>query len=271
MLSADQTPPAPPDGPEPPPGGTPRRLFFPDEPAVPPSSQVPRQQSAGQEPPGQSALGQPGPVPPPSAQLPFGQQPPVQAAPPHEPAPHEPAPHEPAPHEPAPHEPGPHEPGLRQPARQGPGGPGGPAGRPQRPGRAGRPTAAPRRELQQRALAAAVFGLLSLFSLSAANLVGHPLYLVIFAVAVALLAIVTGASAARRARKEATARPRGSVAAIVLGAISLVLAAFLSVAIVFANEITAYQNCVAVAPNTAAQQACAQKLMNAVDHKLGGQ
>jgi hypothetical protein len=230
MLSADQPPPAPPDDPEPTPGGTPPRLFFPDEPAVP-AARPPVQ---GAPVPGaQAPGGPPGPPSPGGPEYPGYQGPARLPAPPLSSVPPRPA-------------------------------------APPRPPRPARPTALPRRELRQRALAASVFGLLSLFALSAANLVGHPLYLVVFAVVVALLAIVTGASARRAARREDTARPRGSVAAIVLGSVALALALILSLAIVFSRQLTAYQNCIAVARTSAAQQACAQQLRNSVDRQLDG-
>ncbi len=99
-----------------------------------------------------------------------------------------------------------------------------------------RPTAPPRRDLQHRGLAAAVLGLISLFALSAANLVAHALYLVTFAVVVGLIAIMAGASASRRAGEEETARPRGSLAAIILGVLSIALSALVAVGIVFASS-----------------------------------
>jgi hypothetical protein len=202
MLSADQTPPAPRDGEDPPPAGTPPRLFFPDEPAVPPRT-------------GPPAGAPPRPTPP------------VTPPPPPQPPP-----------------------------------------RPPRPPRAGRPTAPPRRDLQHRALAAAVFGLISLFALSAANLVEHALYLVAFSVVVGLVAIVAGVSASRRARKEETARPRGSLAAVILGALSIALSALVAVGIVFATQITAYEQCYNTAPSAAAKQACAQKFTQSVQRQI---
>jgi predicted PurR-regulated permease PerM len=129
----------------------------------------------------------------------------------------------------------------------------------------------PRRELRQRALAAAVFGLLSLFALSAAGQVNHALYLVAFAFVVAVIAIVAGASASRRARREETARPRGSLAAVILGSVAIFLCAVALVAIVFARQFADYQTCISNAPTSAAKQACATKFMQAVQKQVNGQ
>jgi hypothetical protein len=237
-LSADQSPPASPAGPhaEPAAGdGAPPRLFFPDEPAVP--VRPPR----SGPPPGQPA-GRPGPGQPPSqGQPPFHGQPPFQGQPPRPGQP----------------------PFQGQPPRPGQ------ASRGQQPRRP-RPKALPRRELRQRALAASVFGLISLFALSAAGEVRHSLYLVAFAFGVAVIAIVTGVSAARRARREETARPRGSMAAVILGSVAIFLSVVSLVAIVFATQFSAYETCASHAAGSAAKQACAQKLVRAVQHKMDG-
>jgi hypothetical protein len=120
-------------------------------------------------------------------------------------------------------------------------------------------------------MAATVFGLLSLFALSATGQVNHALYLVAFAFVVAVIAIVAGASASRRARREETARPRGSLAAVILGSVAIFLCAVALVAIVFARQFAAYEQCTSNAPNAAAKQACATKLMQAVQKKVDGQ
>jgi amino acid transporter len=119
-------------------------------------------------------------------------------------------------------------------------------------------------------MAATVFGLLSLFALTAAGQVNHALYLVGFAFAVAVLAIGAGASASRRARREETARPRGSLAAVILGSASVFLCAVSLVAIVFATQFADYETCLTNAPGSTAKQACATKFMQAVEKKVNG-
>jgi peptidoglycan/LPS O-acetylase OafA/YrhL len=145
--------------------------------------------------------------------------------------------------------------------------PGGPASiRGQRPTR---PTAAPRRELRQRAAAATIFGLLSLLALSGAAQANHALYLVIFALAVGLAAGVLGVSAAIGARRESTARPRGAVAGVILGGMSIALSLLAIVAIVFSSQLTNYEQCVNKAHTTAAQQACTRQMLKSVQSHYG--
>jgi hypothetical protein len=119
-------------------------------------------------------------------------------------------------------------------------------------------------------MAATVFGLLSLFALTAAGQVDHSLYLVTFAFAVAVLAIVAGASASRRARREETARPRGSLAAVILGSVAIFLCAVSLVAIVFAKQFADYETCISNSPTSAAKQACATRFMQAVQNQVNG-
>src|SRR6185437_9530066 len=139
------------------------------------------------------------------------------------------------------------------------------------PARAQRPTEPPRRELRHRAAAAMIFGLLSLLALSAANEVSHVGYLIAFAMVIGLAALVLGISAARRARLEDTMRPRGSVAAIILGAVSIALATLALIGLVFAHQLTNYEQCLNNAHGTAAQQACTRQLIHAIQHHFGPQ
>jgi hypothetical protein len=178
-LSADQTPPARPD--------TLPRLFFPDQPAVPPP------------PPGQA----PAPVPPVIT-------------------------------------------------------------RPQ-----GRPTGVPRRELRQQALAATIFGLLSMLALTAANQAGHAVYLVVFALVIGVAAAVLGISAGRRAHREGAARPRGSVAGIILGVVSVILALMALFVLTFSRQFASYEQCMNKATTPAAQQACTHHLLQSVQSRYG--
>jgi hypothetical protein len=92
-----------------------------------------------------------------------------------------------------------------------------------------------------------------------------------FAFVVAVLAIVAGASASRRARREETARPRGSLAAVILGSAAIALCAVALVAVLFAKQFGDYQTCLSNAPNSAAKQVCATKFEHAVQHQVNGQ
>jgi hypothetical protein len=93
---------------------------------------------------------------------------------------------------------------------------------------------------------------------------------VAFAFAVAVVAIVAGASASRRARREETARPRGSLAAVILGSVAIFLCAVSLIAVVFASQFAAYETCISNAPTSAAKQACATKFMQAIQNQVNG-
>jgi multisubunit Na+/H+ antiporter MnhC subunit len=127
------------------------------------------------------------------------------------------------------------------------------------------PTDPPRRELRQRAAAGAIFGLLSLLALSAVNQAGHAVYLVVFAVAVGGAGCVLGISSARRARRENTTRPRGAVAAMVLGTIAIVLSLLAFFVIIFARQLNSYERCMTGARSTAQQQVCTDRLLHSVE------
>ncbi|HEX3492347.1 MAG TPA: hypothetical protein VHU92_23580, partial [Streptosporangiaceae bacterium] len=190
-LSADQTPSSPATGTEPAAGTRPGlpRLFFPEEPAVPPQGAPPPQGPPQSVPPQGTPPPPPGLAPPPSGTWQAPPPPGTWQAPP--------------------------PPGAWQPppSWQPPG--------PPAPARAQRPTEQPRRELRHRAAAAMIFGLLSLLALSATGEVTHAGYLIAFALVIGLAALVLGITAARRARLEDTMRPRGSVAAIILGSVAI--------------------------------------------------
>jgi hypothetical protein len=192
----------------------------------------------------------PGPVPPPSSGggLPSGPPPPPGGSRPAGPPP------------PSPLLPG----GSRPPGRPRANGP-----RPPRPARP-RPTAPARRELRQEALAAAVFGLLSLLALAVADQVSHPLYLVTFALVVGLAAGVLGVIAGRRARRDNTARPRGSVAAVVMGSVAVVLGLLAAVVLSYSQQFTQYEQCMNGATSHAAEQVCAHNLVHAIQSRDRG-
>jgi hypothetical protein len=113
-----------------------------------------------------------------------------------------------------------------------------------------------------------VFGLLSLLALSATGEVTHVGYLIAFALVVGLAALVLGITAARRARLEDTMRPRGSVAAIILGSVSLALAALALVGLVFTKQLTNYEQCMNNAHGTTAQQTCTRQLLHAMESRF---
>jgi hypothetical protein len=64
-------------------------------------------------------------------------------------------------------------------------------------------------------------------------------------------------------------RPRGSVAAIVLGALTIVLALFALIGIAYSQQLTTYEQCMKNATTTAAQQACTHQLLHSVQSRYG--
>ena len=134
-----------------------------------------------------------------------------------------------------------------------------------------RPAGVPRRELRQQALAAAIFGLLSLLALTAANQAGHAIYLVIFALVVGLGATVLGITAGSRAHREGAVRPRGSVASIVLGVISVVLSLMALVVLAIPHQVANYEQCMDNASTSAQAQTCMNQLLQAVQSHYGQQ
>jgi hypothetical protein len=220
------------------------RIFFPDQPAIPPPPPGPPGPGPGVR-PGPGAAPDPAPAPGSTAGPGPAAAPGPGSAPPYLTG------------------------SWQQPGQAGqPGLPGQPAGRPA-PERRSRPTARPRQELRHRAVAATIFGLLSLLALSAANQAGHASYLVAFALAVGVAACVLGITAARRARREDTALPRGSITGIVLGTVSIGLALLAIVAMVFTQQLTSYEQCMHSAATTPAQQSCTRQLLRAVQTHYG--
>jgi hypothetical protein len=113
-----------------------------------------------------------------------------------------------------------------------------------------------------------VFGLLSLLALSATGEVSHASYLIAFGLVIGVAALALGISAARRARLEDTMRPRGSVAAIILGSVSVALALLALVGLIFTRQLTNYEQCVNNAHGTAAQQTCTRQLLHAMESRF---
>ncbi len=123
---------------------------------------------------------------------------------------------------------------------------------------------------RQRGLAALTLGALSLIGLALGlgNL-HRGIYVAVLTLVFALTAIWLGAGVNRSARRSGTARPRGAVSGIVLGAFGLAFSAmWLLVLAVFWPQLNTYYNCMASANTVAAQQACHTQLNNSVGGEL---
>jgi hypothetical protein len=87
--------------------------------------------------------------------------------------------------------------------------------------------------------------------------------------AFAVVSIITGVRAQRRASARGTAAP-GSTAAIIIGVLgSIVGACALVVLVLFFPELRDYQTCLAGANTSVAKSACEQDFRDAVQHKIG--
>ena len=125
--------------------------------------------------------------------------------------------------------------------------------------------------LRQRAAVAAALGALSLvgLALGLGNL-RRGVFVAVVTLVFAAAAVWLGAGAARRARRSGTARPRGSVTAIVFGGFGLAVSAvWLLVLGVFWPQLNAYANCMSSANTVAAQQVCHTQLNKSVGGEIG--
>jgi uncharacterized membrane protein len=120
--------------------------------------------------------------------------------------------------------------------------------------------------LRQRAVAALILGVLSVLSLLGVGSNFHRgIYLVIFALAVGIGACWLGITAMRRARRSVSMRPRGAVAAIVLGVIGALLSVVLLLALAaFWRPLNSFSQCLNEANTPSAQQTCVSQLHRSV-------
>jgi predicted PurR-regulated permease PerM len=130
-----------------------------------------------------------------------------------------------------------------------------------------RPPADP--TLQQRAWAALMLAILSLFAMMMIGNVRRGVYVVAVALVIAAIALWLSTSAMSRARRGGSGRPRGAVLATVLGAVGLVFSGFVLAGFaMFWPQLTQYSNCLSGANTVAAQQACRQQLNNSVGTQI---
>jgi hypothetical protein len=124
--------------------------------------------------------------------------------------------------------------------------------------------------LRQEALAGLVMALLSLLGLAfGLGNVRRSVFVAIVTLLFAAVAIWLGTRANRRARRSGTARPRGTITAVVLGGFGLGFSAlWLLVLAVFWPQLNAYYNCMNSANTVAAQQVCRTQLNNSVGNEL---
>jgi hypothetical protein len=134
-----------------------------------------------------------------------------------------------------------------------------------------RPTRPPERELRQRAVAALVFGALSLVALLGLGSDLHRgVYLLIFSAVVGVAACVIGITAVRKARRTGVYRPRGAVGGIVLGALAALLAIpILATYLAFPAQVNNYVKCLDLAQSSSDQRACEVRFFRSLHLSLG--
>ena len=118
---------------------------------------------------------------------------------------------------------------------------------------------------QQRAVAALLLSVLSLFGLLGVSNFQRGVYIVGFALVAGVLAIWLAATALARTRRAGTAGPRGSVPAIVIGGIGVLLSGVLLLAFaLFGKQASTFSRCLSGANTIAAQQACQNQFIHSI-------
>jgi hypothetical protein len=124
---------------------------------------------------------------------------------------------------------------------------------------------------QQRAIAGLFLGLLSLFGLLGLSNLQRGIYIAAFTLAAGALALWLSITSISRARRGGTTSPRGSVTAIVIGAVGVLLSGALLIGLAaFGRQAAAYSRCLSGANTIAAQQACQSQFVHAVKRRAAG-
>jgi hypothetical protein len=123
--------------------------------------------------------------------------------------------------------------------------------------------------LQQRAWAALALSLLSLLALTLISNIHRGAYVIAVALVVAAVALVLSFGSMSAAKRAGTRRPRGAIAATVLGLVGIATCSFaLAAFLIFRTELTQYANCMSGANTTATQTACENQLDNGVRNEI---
>jgi hypothetical protein len=117
--------------------------------------------------------------------------------------------------------------------------------------------------LQQRAWAALALAVLSLLAITLISNIARGAYVVGVALAVAAVGLVLAFGSMSAAKRAGTRRPRGVIAATILGLIGFLFSGILLIGfLAFGSEIDQYSNCMKAANTTATQAACENQLNN---------
>ncbi len=122
---------------------------------------------------------------------------------------------------------------------------------------------------RHRTIAGTVLALISLAGLLGLSFPTRGIYVVVYALVAGCIALWLAASALRRARKNRTARPRGSRTAVVIACVGVALSATaLLVFVAMGKQLSAYGECLSGANTIEAQQSCRDQFNQAVNHEL---
>lgn len=120
---------------------------------------------------------------------------------------------------------------------------------------------------QQRSVAALFLALLSLFGVLGLSNFQRGVYIVAFALVAGAMAIWLAATAFRRARRGGTAGPRGSVVAIVIGGVGVLISGVLLAGFaLFGKQASTFTQCLSGANTVAAQQTCRTQFTRAIEN-----
>ena len=119
---------------------------------------------------------------------------------------------------------------------------------------------------QQRSVAALFLALLSLFGVLGLSNFQRGVYIVAFALVAGAMAIWLAATAIRRARRGGTAGPRGSVVAITIGGVGVLVSGILLAGFaLFGKQASTFTQCLSGANTVAAQQTCRAQFTRAIE------
>lgn len=119
---------------------------------------------------------------------------------------------------------------------------------------------------QQRSVAALFLAVLSLFGLLGMSNFQRGGYIIAFALVAGAAGIWLASTAMIRARRSGTAGPRGSVTAIIIGGVGVVLSALLLTGLaLFGKQASTFSRCISGANTLTAQQACRNQFIRAVE------
>jgi hypothetical protein len=139
--------------------------------------------------------------------------------------------------------------------------------------RAGRQASGPRAPaapaVQQRAAAALGVALLSLVGVAALGDLTRGIYMVLYALLADVTALWLSVTAIIRARRDSTARPRGSVTATVIAGVGIVLSTvLLSAFMVLGKQLSGYGQCLAGANTISSQRTCQSQFSHAISREM---